>query len=103
METYPQNMNIKTFSEDCFDGATETLEAIKLKEKYLPKMKKLSEDFMEDCINNHIESISSVGFFFAWLYPQFIEAQISVSYNYLHEVEGSNEKVYKFEKVNDPL
>ena len=28
IEFYPKNMNIKTFSKDCFDGATETQESV---------------------------------------------------------------------------
>jgi len=69
-----------------------------LKEKYLKRFYELSHDFVEDCLDKHIESISVVGFFFAWLWPEFVEAQIDVLYNYLHEVEGKTRKVYKFEK-----
>ena len=101
MSAYPKNMEIKTFTKDCFDGATETPEAIELKEKYLPKMSNLAKEFTEDCIKNHIESISSIGFFFAWLYPQFVEAQIGVLYNHLHEVGCDAAKIYKFEKVDE--
>lgn len=96
MRRYPKNMRIKTFTQDCFDGATETPEAIKLKEKYLPKMHDLSEEFTEDCIKNHIESMSSVGFFFAWLYAEFIETHIKVVYSHLHEAEGGAERSYEF-------
>lgn len=69
-----------------------------MKEKYLKRFYELSHDFVEDCLDKHIESISVVGFFFAWLWPEFVEAQIDVLYNYLHEVEGKTRKVYKFEK-----
>ena len=98
LEVYPKNMDIKTFSQDCFDGGTETKESVEMKEKYLKRFYELSRDFVEDCLDKHIESISVVGFFFAWLWPEFVEAQIDVLYNYLHEVEGKTRKVYKFEK-----
>ena len=29
LKGYPENMKIKTFTQDCFDGATETEEAVK--------------------------------------------------------------------------
>lgn len=35
LESYPHDMKIKTFSKDCFDGATETEESVKMKEKYI--------------------------------------------------------------------
>lgn len=98
LEEYPKNMDIRTFTQDCFDGGTETKESIEMKEKYLKRFYELSHDFVEDCLDKHIESISVVGFFFAWLCPEFVEAQIDVLYNYLHEVEGKTRKVYKFEK-----
>lgn len=98
LEDYPKNMDIRTFSQDCFDGGTETEEAIKMKDKYLKRFYDLSHDFVEDCVDKHIESISVVGFFFAWLYPEFVQAEIDVLYNYLHEVDGKTRKVYKFEK-----
>lgn len=98
LERYPKNMDIKTFSQDCFDGGTETKESVEMKEKYLKRFYELSHDFVEDCLDKHIESISVVGFFFAWLWPEFVEAQIDVLYDYLHEVDGKTRKVYKFEK-----
>ena len=98
LEEYPKNMDIRTFSQDCFDGGTETKESVEMKEKYLKRFYELSHDFVEDCLDKHIESVSVIGFFFAWLYPEFIEAQIDVLYNYLHEVDGKTRKVYKFEK-----
>lgn len=98
LEEYPKNMDIRTFTQDCFDGGTETKESIEMKEKYLKRFYELSHDFVEDCLDKHIESISVVGFFFAWLWPEFVEAQIDVLYNYLHEVDGKTRKVYKFEK-----
>lgn len=100
MKGYPENMKIKTFTKDCFDGATETPETKALKEKYLPKMHSLAREFMEDCIDNQIESVSTVGFFFAWLYPEFLGAQIEVMYEHLHDIDGQIQKVYKFEKAN---
>lgn len=99
IEFYPKNMNIKTFSKDCFDGATETQESVEMKEKYLKRFYEFSRDFFEDCIGKHIESISAVGFFFAWLYPEFVRAGIDVLYNYSHKVDGKVRKVYKFEKI----
>lgn len=98
LEEYPKNMDIRTFTQDCFDGGTETKESIEMKEKYLKRFYELSHDFVEDCLDKHIESISVVVFFFAWLWPEFVEAQIDVLYNYLHEVDGKTRKVYKFEK-----
>ena len=98
LEEYPKNMDIRTFSQDCFDGGTETKESVEMKEKYLKRFYELSHDFVEDCLDKHIESVSVIGFFFSWLYPEFIEAQIDVLYNYLHEVDGITRKVYKFEK-----
>lgn len=98
-DKYPKNMNIKTFSIDCFDGATETKESIKMKEKYLKKFHQLSREFVQDCINNQVESISQVGFFFAWLWPEFVNASIEVCYEHLHKAEGGK-KVYKFEKAD---
>lgn len=98
LEYYPKNMDIRTFSKDCFDGGTETKESVEMREKYLKRFYELSHDFVQDCIDNHIESISVVGFFFAWLYPEFIQAEIDVLYNYLHKVDGNTRKVYKFEK-----
>lgn len=95
---YPKNMDIRTFSQDCFDGGTETKELVEMKEKYLKRFYELSHDFIEECLDKHIESISVVGFFFAWLYPEFIQAQINVLYNHLHKVGGKTRKVYKFEK-----
>lgn len=96
LECYPKNMDIKTFSQDCFDGATETKESVEMKEKYLKRFYELSHDFMEDCISKHVESISAVGFFFAWLYPEFIRAETDVLYNHSHKVDGKVRKVYKF-------
>lgn len=100
LEGYPQDMKIKTFSKDCFDGVTETEESVKMKEKYIKKFHDLSYEFTEDCIKNQIEAVSQVGFFFAWLWPAFVEGQIDANYDYLHEQEGEVKKVYKFEKVN---
>lgn len=99
IDRYPKNMEIKTFSRDCFDGATETEVAIKMKEKYLKKFHQLSREFVQDCINNQIESISQVGFFYAWLWPEFVNASIEVCYEHLHKVEGDTKKEYKFEKL----
>lgn len=99
MDSYPKNMKIKTFTQDCFDGATETEEAIKMKEKYLKRFHDLAYEFTEDCIKSQIESVSQAGFFFAWLWPAFVEGQIDASYKYLHKQEGKVRKVYKFEKV----
>lgn len=101
LEGYPENMKIKTFTQDCFDGATETEEAIKMKDKYLKRFRDLAYEFTEDCIRNQIESVSQAGFFFAWLWPAFVEGQIDANYDHLHEQEGNVKKVYKFEKVND--
>lgn len=100
IEGYPENMRIKTLTQDCFDGATETEEAIRMKEKYLKKISDIAYEFTEDCIKNQIESISQVGFFFAWLWPAFMEGQISALYDHLYEQEGTVKKVYKFERVN---
>ncbi len=99
IEKYPKDMKIKTFSQDFFDGATETEESAKMKEKYLKKFHDLSYEFVEDCISNQIESVSQAGFFFAWLWPEFVEASIEACYNHLHELEGETKCVYKFEKV----
>lgn len=99
IEGYPKDMDIKTFSQDCFDGATETKESIELKEKYLRKFYDLSHEFIEDCINKRIESISTIGFFFGWLYPAFLEASLNTSYDHL-DLSGSKKGVYKFEKIN---
>ena len=98
---YPDNMNIKTFTMDCFDGATETKEGTEMKEKYIKRFRDLSYEFIEDCIDKHIESLSQIGFFFGWIYPEFVAAQIDILYNHLHTVEGVSHKVYKFDKIND--
>lgn len=98
LKDYPPNMDIRTFSQDCFDGGTETKESVEMKEKYLKRFYELSHDFVDDCVDKHIESIQTVGFFFAWLYPEFIQAEIDVLYNYLHKVDGKTRKKYKFEK-----
>lgn len=50
LKGYPENMKIKTFTQDCFDGATETEEAVKMKEKYLKRFHDLAYEFTEDCI-----------------------------------------------------
>lgn len=101
LEGYPENMKIKTFTQDCFDGVTETEEAIKMKDKYLKRFRDLAYEFTEDCIKNQIESVSQAEFFFAWLWPAFVEGQIDAIYGHLHEQEGNVKKIYKFEKVND--
>lgn len=103
LKDYPPNMDIRTFSQDCFDGGTETKESVEMKEKYLKRFYELSHDFVEDCVDKHIESISTVGFFFARLYPEFIQAEIDVLYNYLHKVDGKTRKVYKFEKKKEKV
>ena len=82
LEGYPKNMKIKTFTQDCFDGATETEESLKMKEKYLKRFHDLAYEFTEDCIKNQIEAISQAGFFFAWLWPAFVEGQIDANYEY---------------------
>lgn len=101
LKSYPDNMDIKTFTMDCFDGATETKEAIEMKEKYLKRFHDLCCEFIEDCIANHIESISQAGFFFAWLWPEFVSASIKICYNHLHKIDDSAQKVYKFESKED--
>ena len=103
LKDYPPNIDIRTFSQDCFDGGTETKESVEMKDKYLKRFYELSHDFVEDCIDKHIESISVVGFFFAWLWPSFVEGQIEANYDYLHDQEGEVKKVYKFEKVNPDI
>ena len=103
LKGYPENMKIKTFTQDCFDGATETEEAVKMKEKYLKRCHDLAYEFTEDCIKSQIESVSQAGFFFAWLWPSFVEGQIDANYDYLHDQEGEVKKVYKFEKVNPDI
>lgn len=103
LKCYPKNMDIKTFSQDCFDGGTETKESVEMKEKYLKRFYELSHDFVEDCVDKHIESISTVGFFFAWLYPEFIQAEIDVLYNHLHNVDGKVKKIYRFEKNKENI
>lgn len=97
---YPEDMNIKTFTRDCFDGASETDIAVEMKEKYLKKFHELSCEFIEDCIKNQIESMSQTGFFFTWLWPEFVNASIEICYDHQHKVDGQACNVYKFEKVN---
>lgn len=63
LKGYPRDMNVKTFTRDCFDGDTETELAVEMKEKYLKKFHELSYEFTEDCIKNQIESMSQIGFF----------------------------------------
>lgn len=99
IEGYPIDMDIRTFSKDCFDGATETKEAVLMKEKYLKRFHDLSHDFIEDCICNHIESISAAGFFFAWIWPEFVEATIDVCYSHLDRSKG--QRVYRFTKLEE--
>ena len=100
--SYPKNMKIKTLTKDCFDGLTETEEYIKLKEKYCQRFYDLSHEFVEDCIQYQVESISQVGFFLGWMYPEFTEAQLDVFYEHLYEQDGDKsgrKTVYKFEKA----
>lgn len=100
LKGYPRDMNIKTFTRDCFDGATETDIAVEMKEKYLKKFHELSYEFTEDCIKNQIESMSQIGFFFTCLWTEYVNACIEVYYDHQHKVNGQACKVYKFEKVN---
>lgn len=100
MNKYPENMKVKTLTRDCFDGDSVTPEGIMLQEKYFGRFRELAHDFIEDCVDNQIESISQMGFFFTWLWPIFVEAQIDVCYDHLHDI-GENKKVYRFEKSNE--
>ena len=100
--SFPKNMKIKTLTKDCFDGFTETEEYIKLKEKYCQRFYDLSHEFVEDCIQLQVETMSQTGFFFGWIYPIFTEAQLNVwdEHLYIQDGDKSGRKtVYKFEKA----
>lgn len=85
MKKYPKDMRVKTLTRDCFYGDTVTPEGAMLQEKYIKRFSELAHEFVEDCIDNQIEPVSQMGFFFAWLMPTFIEAQLDVSYDRLEQ------------------
>ena len=76
----PKSMKVITLTRDCFYGDKVTPKWVMLQEKYIKRFSELAHEFVEGCIYNQIESASLMGFFFAWLMPTFIEAQLDVSY-----------------------
>ena len=58
--------SLKTFSSDAYGMGTPE-ELMYLVDKYTEKMRELTKNFVDDCIENNIEYLSAYGAMFSWM------------------------------------